>query len=147
LSDASIAALAELSLTSSSATYPGSFGMLAPVSTTTGRVSYQSRGTAVSAASQVTGTLGDITYVVTGLSDILADSAVLRINGVDNNSSSSDQGAGNYGNYPLYLFRRGGSSLPFNGRFYGMTIVNKLLSTAELEQLETYTNSKTKAFG
>jgi hypothetical protein len=53
---------------------------------------------------------------------------------------------GNFAGAPLYLFRRAGTGTAFNGRFYGMTIVNKLLSTAELTQLETYTNGKTKAF-
>jgi len=61
-------------------------------------------------------------------------------------SGTTNAGTGNFGNYPLDLFRRGGTTLPFNGRFYGLTIVNKLLSTTELTQLETYTNGKTKAF-
>jgi hypothetical protein len=90
-------------------------------------------------------------YVATCLYDIggatTSDELNLRLNGVlQSGARGGDPSTGNFGNYPLYLFRRGGTTAPFNGRFYGLTIVNKLLSTTELEQLETYTNGKTKAF-
>jgi len=80
---------------------------------------------------------------------VFATQNIPRINastpGTLTNVGNQNQ-SGNFGNYPLYLFRRGGTTLPFNGRFYGMTIISKLLSTTELAQLETYTNGKTRAF-
>jgi hypothetical protein len=86
-----------------------------------------------------------VSNVVTGQGNISGDTTSARVNGTQASSSTADQGSGNFGNYPLYLFRRGGSSLPFNGRFYGMTIVNKLLSPTDLALLEEYTNGKTQA--
>lgn len=57
-----------------------------------------------------------------------------RINGVLD-QGEPDAGAlsagGNYGNYPLYLFRRGGDSLPFNGWFYGLAITGRRTTDAE----------------
>lgn len=41
-----------------------------------------------------------------------------------------------FGNYPLYLFRRGGATLPFNGHFYGLTIVGRLCTAAEINNME-----------
>jgi hypothetical protein len=107
---------------------------------------FRSKGTIQSDAVSPSNYVAPITSVVTGIGNISGDSAILRVNAIQATISTADQGTGNFGNYPLYLFRRGGATLPFNGRFYGLTIVNKLLSTTELAQLETYTNSKTRAF-
>ena len=55
-------------------------------------------------------------------------------------------GTGNYGNYPLYLFARGGSSLWFGGRMYSMIIRGAASTAGQISQTETYVNSKTKAY-
>lgn len=53
-------------------------------------------------------------------------------------------GGGNFGSYPLYFYRRGGTSLPFNGRDYGTIIRGGTLpSAAEIAQVERYLASKT----
>jgi len=84
--------------------------------------------------------------VLTGIGNISGDSAILRVNAIQAAINTGDQGAGNFGNYPLYLFRRGGASLPFNGRFYGL-IVRGAASTAEqITQTETWVNGKTRAY-
>lgn len=62
----------------------------------------------------------------------------LRVNGVQAAQSTSNQGGGPYGNLKAYLFRRAGSSLPFNGRFYGLTLVGRVLSDTELRRLEQW---------
>ena len=49
---------------------------------------------------------------------------------------------GNYGNYPLYLFRRGGSSLAFNGLFYGAIIAGSTYSAAQIASAERYLAGK-----
>ena len=87
-----------------------------------------------------------ITNTLTGIGDISGDSAILRINGTQVASSTSDQGTGNYGNYPLYIGRRGGSSLPFNGRLHSLIVRGAQSSTAQIEATETYVNGKTKAY-
>lgn len=68
-----------------------------------------------------------VTSVLTGTNDIAADSCVLRVNGAFNASSSVDQGTGNYASAVLYLGRRGGATLPFNGRLFQLIITGQLV--------------------
>lgn len=74
--------------------------------------------------------------------DIAADLMLLRVNKVQT-STSQDQGTGNFGNYPLYLFRRGGTGLPFNGHFYGLIIRGTLTTQAQLELTEKWMAKRT----
>ena len=62
------------------------------------------------------------TSVLTGLGDISGDSAILRVNGVQVAINAGDQGTGNFGPHVMYLGRRGGTTLPFNGRWYGSVV-------------------------
>ncbi len=107
---------------------------------------FASRATQPGSAAAISGFLAPTTNVISGLGSIAIDSIILRVNGTQVATSSTDQGTGNYGNYPLYLFRRGGTTAPFNGRFYGMTVVGKTVTDGELVNLETYTNNKTGAY-
>jgi hypothetical protein len=143
LSDAVAGAiLAELSTTVANA---GTFGLQAP--NTAGTYRFESGGSIpYGGVATASGYAAPITNVITGIGNISGDQSILRVNAIQSAIGIANQGFGNYGTYPLYLFRRGGTTGPFNGRFYGLTIINKLLSTTELEQLETYTNSKTRAF-
>jgi hypothetical protein len=61
-------------------------------------------------------------------------------------TNNGDQGAGNYGNYPLYLFRRGGTTLPFKGRFYGALIRGAQSTEAQIRAAERFINAKTRAW-
>jgi len=142
-SDAAFAALVELS--SSSGGNNGAFGILMPQSATPG-AQFRSRGTANADAAVSSGYPAPITLVAGGLGDISADSSLLRLNGVQVASSTNDQGTGNYGNYPLYLFARNGSSAFFQGRLYSLIVRNKLPTADELSGAETYVNSKTRAY-
>jgi len=53
--------------------------------------------------------------------------------GVANSSATS---TGKYGNYPLYIGRRGGALLPFNGHIYGLIGVGRLTTDSETIVLE-----------
>jgi hypothetical protein len=87
------------------------------------------------------------TAVQTQTSDIAGDSVVLRINGVQAATATSDQGAGNYLAYPLYIGRRGGTTLPFNGRIYSLIIrFGANLDAATITNTETWVNGKTMAY-
>ena len=86
------------------------------------------------------------TSVLAASHNIPGDNTTLRRNGVAQTPGTSDKGSGNFGNYPLYLFRRGGTTLPFNGQFYGLVIVGKLLSDSQLTSTEKYINTKTRAY-
>jgi hypothetical protein len=67
-----------------------------------------------------------------------------RIDGSVKSSVTIDgpAGAGIFGNYPLYLFRRGGTTLPFNGWFYGLAITGRLTTDAETVATERFLAAK-----
>lgn len=142
LSDAAGGMLAELS---AFATTAGSFRMEAP-SGAFANYGFASRGSAGAFTTATTYT-APITNVVTGLGDISADSCLLRVNGAQVGSSTADQGTGNYSANPIYIGRRAGTSLPYNGRIYQMIVrFGANLSAATITQTETFVNSRTGAY-
>jgi hypothetical protein len=138
-SDAAAGAFAELSATSASNN--GTFAMLAPASAAANYY-WRSKGTG-DANMTVTTYTAPTTNVLTGQGKIATDLATLRADGAQVGTSATDQGTGNYGNYPLYFGRRGGASLPFNGKEHQTVIGSRLLSASELAKLETYVAAKT----
>lgn len=88
-----------------------------------------------------------ITNVLTGLGDIAGDLAQIRLNGVLAGSNLGDQGPGNYLAYPHYIGRRGGTTLPFNGRIYQLICrFGPNLTAAQIQQVETFVNQRTGAY-
>ena len=71
-----------------------------------------------------------------------------RINTSVNSGGSlvTNVSTGNYGNYPLYIGSRGGTSLPFNGHLYSLIIRGAQSTNAQIASAETYVNSKTGAY-
>ena len=106
---------------------------------------FASRGTSTSAAGE-TVNVPPSTNIVSGVGDISGDQAILRVNGTQVATSTADQGTGNYGNYPLYIGARAGSSLWFNGRLHQLVVAGKQASAAEITSTETYINQKTGAY-
>ena len=107
---------------------------------------FASQGTIASNAEKNSGYASPITNIVTGIGDISGASVVLRLNASQAASNAASQGTGNYGNYPLYIGRRGGTSLPYNGRLYSLVVCGKLASAAEITATEAWVNQKTRAF-
>jgi hypothetical protein len=142
LSDAAQGIVAELSTSAGANT--SSFLFDAP-NEASPNYRFASRG-AILASAVATGFTAPITNVITGIGNISGDQIILRVNGAQAAINTADQGTGNYGNYPLYLFRRGGTSLPFNGRMYEMIIRGAQSSAAQITAAETYVNTKTKAY-
>ena len=106
----------------------------------------RSKGTIVSPAS-VAGAAAPRTDVLSVLGDISGDRTTLRVNGTQVAQSTTVQGTGNYLAYPLYIGRRGGTSLPFNGRIYSLIVrFGANLDAATITATETYVNSKTGAY-
>ena len=130
LSDASTGMLAELSTGLS-----GSFYVAAPQGAS---ATYNMRagGTTLIAATSPANYAAPITSVLTGIGDISGDSVILRINGSQVAASALDQGTGNYGNYPLYIGARGGTSLFFNGRLYSLIVRGAQSSLSQIEATE-----------
>jgi hypothetical protein len=140
LSDAATGMLLELSASSSSNN--GTMWMIAPLSSGVADANFTSKGTILAGATR-TGFAAPVTAVMTGLGDISGDRVVLRINSAET-VTTNDQGTGNYLAYPLYIGRRGGSSLPFNGRDYGIiTRFGANLSSSNINRAEYYMAQKT----
>lgn len=127
----------------------GTFYMSAPESTS-GNYRSASRGNAAVTAGQAseTGSLpAPETVVLTATHDIAGDNTTLRRNGTALAAGTADKGTGNFLAYPLYIGRRAGTSLPFNGHIYSLIgRFGSNLDAATITQAETYTNTKTGAY-
>lgn len=142
LSDAALGAVAELSATIASNN--GSFLLSAPNSAAA-NYNFSSKGTTQVDNTVITYT-APTTNVITGIGDISAPNNQIRVNGSVAGTQTGSQGTGNYGNYALYLFRRGGASAPFNGRTYGLIVRGASSTSTEISNTETWLNGKTKAY-
>ena len=119
LSDAAVGVVAEFS---SVFTNPGSFVLRAPKTAGVANYDFISGGTASGVATAPSTFASPITNILTGLGDISGDIATIRANGAQVAQATSDQGTGNFLAYPLYIGRRAATSLPFNGRDYGICV-------------------------
>lgn len=107
---------------------------------------WSSKGTSASSARVRTPNyVAPRTTVTSGLGDVSGDSSILRLNGAQVSQSTTDQGTGNYLSYPLYIGRRGGSTLPFNGHLYSLVVRFSAtnLPDATIAQTETWVAGKT----
>ena len=134
LSDAVQAIIAELSINVTGSN--GSFAILAPgvAKLTTFRA--YSAGTLTSSNNGATTAAAPNSFVGSAFLQISTDTNIARVDGVTKSSISTDQGTGNYGNYPLYIGSRGGTSIPFNGNLYSLIGVGRLTTDAETLALE-----------
>jgi hypothetical protein len=140
-----VSTLIELSTTTAN---NGSFGIYAPrFISNVDSYGAISKGTAA-ADFQISGTASNSpnTSVLTLTTDIAGDSAILRANGALAATSAVDQGTGNYVNAALYIGRRGGTTLPFNGNLYSLIIRGAQSSASQIVSAESYVNSKTGAY-
>jgi len=86
------------------------------------------------------------TSVLAMTGDIPGDLNTIRRNTVLGVNATGDQGVGNYGNYPLYVGARGGTSIWFNGRIYSLIVRGAASTAAQISNTETWVNGKTKAY-
>lgn len=135
LSDAAIAIVCELS---TSAGTNGAFWITAPQSAGVGNYGGLSCGTLSAEASTAANYASPHSAVLTLSGDISGDSAIFRVNGTEAATSAADQGAGVYGNYALYIGRRAGTSLPFNGRLYGLIVRGAASTAGQIADAERY---------
>ena len=141
LSDALRGAVVGLSSTPNASN--GALELFAPQLDATTGYRFDSRGTAVASAATTSFT-APITSVLTGIGEIGTDTCILRANGTQVATSAIDQGTGNYLAYPLYIGRRGGTSLPYNGRIYSLIVrFGANLSASTITQTENWVAGKT----
>jgi hypothetical protein len=104
------------------------------------KYTFKSRGSvnlvAVQSASTQVVTVPDLS-VVSARGNISGDSNTIKRNGINGSPSTGDLGLGNYGNHPLYIGRRAGTSLPFNGHLYSLIIVGRLTTDNETKRIES----------
>lgn len=140
LSDAAVGALVELSANPNANN--GAFRL------TTGNPAntyeFTSRGTLGPNASLSTATfIPPVSNVVTGIADIAGDLVRLRVNSVSMTANTADQGTGTFGNYPIYIGRRGGTTFPFNGQLNSLAIRGAASTDNQIKEAERYVASKT----
>lgn len=137
-SDAGYGILVELS--ASVAANAGSFYVTAPDGPVANYAS-TSRGAAAADGAQLATAAtyaAPSTNVVTATHDIAGDSTIVRVNGVAATPATGDKGAGNFGNYPLYIFARNAGSLFFNGRLYGLVVRGAACTAGQIDDAERY---------
>ena len=152
LSDAALGILMETGIDTTSAGYPGSFAIFVPDAA--GAANYRPifRGDVGRSFETLLTYSAPITNVLAiQMSNQLpaAGKAISsRINGVavTATESSNITDAGNFGDYPLYIGARAGTSLFFNGRLYSLIIAGIKPTDAQILGVETYINSLTRAF-
>lgn len=138
------ALVAELS--ANAGTNTGGFYLAAPATTGQNRVNFLSRGSAF-AVSLANHAGFPLTAVLTGLGDISGDFSRVSVNGVAGEVDATDQGAGNYLAYPLYIGRRGGTTLTFNGRIYSLIVrFGPNITNSLMAQIERWVNQRTGAY-
>lgn len=124
-----------LELSSNMSTNNGSFYLAAPAGQSNpNQILFANKGT-ILASAQNPNLPPPISVVVSCKGNIAADSTIIRTNGTQF-SSATDLGTGNYGNYPLYIGRRGGTSLPFIGHLYSLIGIGRLTTDSETIALE-----------
>lgn len=143
-SDAAVGMIAEFSANSNS--NAGSWQLRGPGAANFAGYFFNSSGSVLAAATAqvISGLPPPNDAVLTAISDISAKISRLYVNGTQAGQSTGDQGTGNYGNYPLYLGRRGGSSLPAIMRLYGYVLrFGPNLDAATLAAMNSWMAAKT----
>jgi hypothetical protein len=142
LSDAASASLAELSVNFSSNN--GSFFLAAPANDATGNYGWNSKGTLGAVVRLEAATFSSpISNVVTGLTDFALSSRTIRVNGQQRGISTSALGSTNFGNYPMFIGSRAGTSVFFNGHLYSLIIRGALTDASAIERTEKYVANRT----
>ena len=145
LSDVTLSIIAELSSNYNNA---GAFAILAPPIAGRGEFSIGAKasGTSSPPYARITGNPAPMSRVLStkiDFSNTTRETQILiRQNGVDIPSTSlvwagaASAGSGNFGNYPLYIGRRGGDTAPFNGHIYSLIGVGRLVTSNETTAIE-----------
>jgi hypothetical protein len=129
-------------LTTSATANDGAFHLTAP-NAASATIAFESKGTTLTDAVVSSNVAAPITVVATGLADISTPNNTLRISGVQADTDGGSQGSGNYANAAMYIGRRAGSSLPFNGWIYSLIVRGATSTADEIAQAETYVAAKT----
>ncbi len=123
----------------------GAFKLLVPETYGDPNVSSSSRGTSANASNQgvFSTTISTASpLVISTAHDISGDRTTISVNGVAYSPAIGDKGAGDFGNYPLYIGSRAGTSLYFNGRLYSPIVRGAATPLPQIEAVETLIRQK-----
>lgn len=141
---AAFGVVAELSTIT--ATNNGSFLLMAPGASAVQGYGLENKGSATRTTLTTSAYPAPHSAVLTFSGDISGDASTLRVNGATATQSSADLGTGNYGNYPLYIGSRAGSTIFFNGQLYSLIIRGAASTNVQISAAEKFINSKTGAY-
>lgn len=120
-------------LSANSAENAGTFAMFGPAGNSA-TVGFRSAGTA--SVLPKFGLPAPVSAVLTGIGDIAAPIATLRVGGTLRENSTNTQGTGNYGNYPAFIGARNNATNRFNGRLYFLAVRGAETPVALIENVE-----------
>ena len=89
---------------------------------------------------------GNRTDVLTSTIELGVFRIRYKVSGTQYPNYAGNADPGNFGNLPLYLFSRAGTSSRFRGGFYGLIVVGRLLNAGELASAHEFMRNKTKAY-
>ena len=119
----------------------GAFYITAPEQPGASSFAFKSRGSLDLNPVDLYGNAAPISRVVAAIGDIGGDIATIRAGGASV-TGTEDQGAGNHGNYPLYIGARAGTSLYFNGRLYSLIVRGAQTPLSQIQTVESYIKQK-----
>lgn len=144
LSDAAVGEI--FALSGNPTTSSGTFGFYTPESANgTAAAVFFARGASSIISGQRLGA-APISCVAGGWVSISMPYMRYGINQGSSLTSSAATGGGNFGNYPLYIGRRSGTSFPFNGRLYSLIIRGTATPDATIAQVERHLNQKARIY-
>lgn len=89
---------------------------------------------------------GNRTDVLTSTIEFGAFRIRYKVSGTQYPNYVGTADSGKFGNLPLYLFSRAGTSSRFRGVFYGLIVVGRLLSAGELASAHEFMRNKSRAY-
>jgi hypothetical protein len=128
-------------------TISGAFGLAVPGVMATPDYSFRTRGATNPALVQISGFPAPISNVLSAQYDNAGSGSGAsaqvrpRINGVAQTAGGATT-AGNYANAQLFIGRRGGATLPFNGQLNQLIVRAGLTSAAQIAQMEQFIAGK-----
>jgi len=115
----------------------GSFGNFAPTGTATNSTNSFYRGASAFVNNATTNSLtAPVNAIITSRFNLADSINEQRINGNTIATATSLTGGGNFRNDILYLFRRGGTTLPFNGNLYALIVAGGSYPLSTIQRVE-----------
>lgn len=127
---------------------PGTWHVNAPAGSATAYYYTRSRGDGTGQAVTASGAgyAAPHSAVLTSLYDIAAPSVALRVNGTLIGAVSVSQGTGNFGAWPLYVGRRGGTTQAYLGYLTALIVIGRTLTAEEITLIEAAVNAGLGAY-